>query len=105
DTTPPQVSLEMGGETNDDGAYLGSAQVELSATDGNSGVDSVEYALNRGDWSEYTDPVEVAEVGEHTVRYRASDAAGNVSEPGEQNFTVVQAPEDDDEPPQVSAEV
>lgn len=105
DTTPPEVAATVEGETDDDGAYVGSATVSLNASDDSSGVDSVEYALNGGDWTAYTEPVEVAEVGEHTVRYRATDVAGNVSEPGEQAFAVVQAPGDDDEPPQVSAEV
>ncbi len=105
DTTPPEVSLELQGDTNNNGAYLGSAKVAISASDGNSGVDTVEYQLDGGEWTEYADAVDVSELGEHTVTYRATDVAGNVSEPGEETFTVVQSPDDDTDAPQVSASV
>ena len=105
DTTPPQVELMLHGDTNADGAYLGAAEVMISATDGNSGVASIEYTLDGGDWTAYTDPFEVTELGEHTVGYRATDNAGNVSEPGTQEFTVVQGTGDDTEPPVVTAAV
>ncbi|MEO9322793.1 hypothetical protein ABFT23_04835 [Nocardioides sp. C4-1] len=105
DTTPPTVEAMVHGETNDDGAYLGRAEVMLMADDAQSGVASVEYALDGGEWTAYTDVVAVTEVGEHTVAYRATDVAGNVSEAGELTFTVVEAPDDDTEPPVATASV
>ncbi|NEE03515.1 ThuA domain-containing protein [Phytoactinopolyspora halotolerans] len=52
--------------------------VELTASDATSGLDSVEYRLGDGDWTEYDDPIRVDVSG--TVEYRATDVAGNVTE-------------------------
>jgi hypothetical protein len=105
DTTPPEASAMLHGETNADGAYLGSAEVMLSATDEGSGVDAIEYRLDDGAWTAYADPFTVDEVGDHTVTYRATDVAGNVSEPQQKAFTVVQGPGEDPDAPEVSATV
>ncbi|MEW9534761.1 plastocyanin/azurin family copper-binding protein, partial [Microbispora sp. NPDC049125] len=92
DTTPPQVSADVSGEKNADGDYVESAAVTVSATDTESGVDTVEYALDGGAFQAYTAPVSVNQVGEHTVRYRATDKAGNTSDVAATDFTVVAAP-------------
>ncbi|ROP43959.1 copper binding plastocyanin/azurin family protein [Pseudokineococcus lusitanus] len=106
DTTAPTVTAEVTGETDADGAYLGSASVALTAEDTGSGVASVEYALDGGEYQAYSGPVVVDEVGEHTMTYRATDVAGNVSEVGTTTFTVVEAPVGEDTtPPTVTAEV
>lgn len=105
DTTAPTVEGMVHGETNADGDYLGRAEVMLTADDAQSGVASVEYALDGGDWTTYTDVVEVTGVGDHTVTYRATDVAGNVSEVGELTFTVVEAPDDDTVAPVATASV
>ena len=39
----------------------------------------VEYRLDGGAWTTYSAPVAVSAAGEHTVEYRATDVAGNVS--------------------------
>ena len=105
DTTAPAVSAEVTGDLDDDGAYLGSATVTVAAQDAGSGVESVEYALDGAEYAPYTDPVVVDALGEHTVTYRATDVAGNVSEEGSATFTVVEAPSEDTTPPSVTAEV
>jgi plastocyanin len=105
DTTAPAVTPEVTGELDDDGAYVGSATVNLTAVDAGSGVASVEYDLDGAGYAAYTDPVVVDTPGEHTVTYRATDNAGNVSEPGSATFTVVEAPVEDTTPPTVNAEV
>jgi hypothetical protein len=105
DATAPEVTAMLHGETNAEGAYVGSAEVMLSATDEGSGVKSVEYALDGAAWTAYADPLRVDEVGEHTVSYRASDQAGNVSVPEAVAFTVVPGQQDDTEAPKVSATV
>ncbi|KAB1948734.1 copper-binding protein [Micromonospora sp. ALFpr18c] len=89
DTTPPAVSATVTGERNDDGAYVVAATVTLTATDAGSGVASVEYALDAGAWTAYAAPVSVRAVGAHTLRYRATDAAGNASAEQSATFTVV----------------
>ncbi|MGH3382050.1 MAG: OmpL47-type beta-barrel domain-containing protein [Actinoallomurus sp.] len=105
DTTPPQVSASVTGDKNADGDYVGSATVTVSASDTESGVASVEYALDAGAFQAYSAPVSVNDVGAHTVKFRATDKAGNVSPVGSTSFTVVAPSGDDTTPPQVSAGV
>ncbi|MCU4745957.1 MULTISPECIES: OmpL47-type beta-barrel domain-containing protein [Streptomyces] len=106
DVTAPEVTASVDGVRNDDGAFFGSATVTLEATDAGSGVASVEFAEGTdGEWQPYADPVVVDRVGDHVLRYRATDVAGNVSEPGTVEFTVVEPPTDDTEPPETSATV
>ncbi|MEW1602786.1 family 16 glycoside hydrolase [Streptomyces sp. NPDC093808] len=106
DTTAPEATAKVTGTQNGQGAYVGSASVTLEATDEGSGVDRIEYALGDDDaWQPYTAPVVVDQVGTHTVRYRALDRAGNVSEEKSVEFTVVAPPTDDTTPPETSATV
>ncbi|WP_431993239.1 OmpL47-type beta-barrel domain-containing protein [Streptomyces albogriseolus] len=106
DTTAPEVTAKVTGTQNDAGAYVGAATVALEATDEGSGVDHVEYVLDDEEvWQPYTAPVVVDQVGTHTVRYRALDEAGNVSEEKSAGFTVVAPPSDDTTPPETSATV
>jgi len=102
DTTAPTVTATVVGEQDDDGAYIGSAMVTISATDEGSGVASVEYKLDSGAWTVYSVAVQVSAAGEHTVLFRATDGAGNVSAEGTVSFTVV-AGGDDTVAPSVSA--
>ncbi|MEV7923302.1 family 16 glycoside hydrolase [Streptomyces griseoviridis] len=101
DTTAPATSAEVRGNQNAQGQYVGSASVAITATDeGGSGVDRVEYAVGDADgWQPYTTPVLVDTVGDHTVRYRATDKAGNVSAEKSVAFTVVAPPAQDTTPP------
>jgi plastocyanin len=106
DTTAPTVSAEVTGEQDADGNYTGSATVAVTAQDDASGVDTVEYDLDGAGFTAYSEPVVVTEPGEHTIEYRATDAAGNASEPGSTTFTVVAGdPADDTTAPEVAAEV
>ena len=104
DTEAPTVAGEVIGSQDENGAYVGSAMVKVTATDTGSGVASVEYQLDGGEWTAYTEAVQVSSVGDHTVAFRATDGAGNVSEVGTVTFTVV-AGSVDDTPPSVSAVV
>ena len=53
-----------------------------------SRLSSVEYRLDGGEWQTYRNPVSVDEAGDHTVEYRATDRAGNVSEVETVTFTI-----------------
>jgi len=105
DTTPPTVTANVTGTKDTAGNYVGSATVNLSASDSQSGVDKVEYQLDGGAWTAYTAPVAVSTAGAHMVHYRASDKAGNVSPEGMSSFTVVTGQPGDTTPPTVTAEV
>ncbi|MFJ9198730.1 OmpL47-type beta-barrel domain-containing protein [Streptomyces flaveolus] len=106
DTTAPETSADVKGTQNAEGQYVGSASVTIAATDAGSGVDRVEYAIGAdGAWQPYTTPVVVDQVGDHTVRYRAFDKAGNASAKKSVTFSVVAPPTDDRTPPETSATV
>ncbi|MEV7312368.1 family 16 glycoside hydrolase [Streptomyces microflavus] len=106
DTEAPATSAKVDGDKNGDGAYIGQATVTVAATDEGSGVDTVEYALGAdGEWQPYTAPVVVSEVGDHTVRYRATDKAGNAAAEKSVDFAVAAPPTDDETPPETSATV
>ncbi|MGW4551144.1 OmpL47-type beta-barrel domain-containing protein [Streptomyces violaceorubidus] len=107
DTTAPATSAEVGGTQNADGAYVGSASVSIAATDeGGSGVERIEYAIGAdGAWQPYTTPVVVDQVGEHVVRYRAFDKAGNAAEEKSVTFAVAAPDTDDTTAPETSATV
>ncbi|WP_229924818.1 OmpL47-type beta-barrel domain-containing protein [Streptomyces sulfonofaciens] len=106
DTTAPTTSADVGGQQNEDGAYVGSATVTIGASDDGSGVDTVEYALDAdGAWQPYTTALVVDQVGPHTVRYRATDKAGNTAAEKSVDFTVAAPPTDDTTAPDTSATV
>ncbi|MEU0848410.1 family 16 glycoside hydrolase [Streptomyces flaveolus] len=106
DTTAPETSADVKGTQNAEGQYVGSASVTIAATDAGSGVDRVEYAIGAdGAWQPYTTPVVVDQVGDHTVRYRAFDKAGNAAAEKSVTFSVVAPPTDDRTPPETSATV
>jgi LPXTG-motif cell wall-anchored protein len=74
DTIAPEVTAAVV-----DGA------LELTAVDSGSGQPAIEYLLGnpnaRAAWQPYTGPIELG-AGALSIGYRATDAAGNVSEPG-----------------------
>ena len=82
------------------------ATVTVTASDTGSGVNTIEYAIGAdGAWQPYTAPVMVHEVGAHTVRYRATDKAGNAAAEKSVAFTVVAPPAEDTTAPVTSAAV
>lgn len=90
DTTAPTVTATLHPAQPDgsDGTYRSPVTVTLEGADDRPGAVGLEYRLNGGDWTTYRAPVVVRDDGEHTVRYRATDAAGNVSAIGSATFTI-----------------
>ncbi|KRB76347.1 hypothetical protein ASE01_15240 [Nocardioides sp. Root190] len=77
DATVPTVTPDVAGR-----------RVTLTATDPDgaggsaaSGVDTIEYRIDDGEWTAYTSPV-VVDAGTHEVAHRATDRAGNSSAAG-----------------------
>lgn len=106
DTTAPTTSAAVTGQQNTEGAYVGSATVTVTASDDGSGVKTTEYAVGAdGPWQAYTAPVVIDTVGSHTVRYRATDQAGNVAAEKSVAFSVVPPPSGDATAPETSATV
>ncbi|MFF5230826.1 ThuA domain-containing protein [Dactylosporangium sp. NPDC000521] len=81
DTTAPVATSTVDGPQSN-GWYTGPVTVTLAATDnaGGSGVAKIEYQVDADStWTAYTAPVTVSGDGTHSVKFRASDKAGNVS--------------------------
>jgi plastocyanin len=93
DTQAPTVSHQIEGQpAPEPNTYLNSATLRLSAGDaGCSGVDSTEYRVNGGEWTAYSGPVPFEDPGTYAVEYRATDRAGNTSQPQSVTFTVREA--------------
>ncbi|MDD9206263.1 hypothetical protein PU560_07240, partial [Georgenia sp. 10Sc9-8] len=62
------------------GWYTGGVVVTATATDDSAGDVGIEYRVAGGDWSPYTGAVDLAADGSQAVDFRATDAAGNVSQ-------------------------
>ncbi|MBK1786272.1 ThuA domain-containing protein [Prauserella cavernicola] len=77
DATAPVTEASFD-EPGGSGWHQGDVAVTLSATDEGSGVERIEWSLDGGEWTEYSEPVVITGDGEHTLLYRAVDAAGNV---------------------------
>ncbi|WP_308798501.1 family 78 glycoside hydrolase catalytic domain [Agromyces silvae] len=86
DVTAPTVSLEVS-NPGTGGWHVGGATATLTATDAESGVATIEYRLDGGDWTAYTAPVALAD-GRHVFEYRATDVSGNVSPVGSRTIEV-----------------
>lgn len=78
DSTPPTVMASIS-HPGKNGWYLSDAALTLEAHDDDSGVSSIEYQLGDDDWVAYDSEVALPE-GNLDVSFRATDAAGNVSE-------------------------
>ncbi|MDG4786074.1 DUF1080 domain-containing protein [Micromonospora sp. WMMD1102] len=105
DTTAPTVTAAVTGEQDEDGGYVGTATVTLTATDTESGVERVEYSLDGAEYATYTAPVTVSTAGQHTITYRATDQAGNTSPVQSSTFQVVAPSDPDTTAPTVTAAV
>jgi hypothetical protein len=81
DTEAPVVTAAVDPEAPASGWYTGPVRVSATALDNRDDAPLVEVQLGDGEWAAYTAAVEIADDGVHTVRFRATDAAGNVSEP------------------------
>ena len=84
DTVAPATGVEQREADN-------GVEVVLSPTDATSLIASTEYRVDGGSWTDYTGPVVVTGAGDHTVRFRSTDVAGNVEE--EQSLAVTVDPD------------
>ena len=93
DTTDPTVDVSIDGLKDGNGAYKNTATVTIDAADeGGSGLVSMAYSLNDGEYKPYDGPVEVTEAGSYTIKARAVDGAGNTTTTEAQSFEVVIPP-------------
>ncbi|MDQ2660676.1 MAG: family 78 glycoside hydrolase catalytic domain [Actinomycetota bacterium] len=83
DQLAPSVALEAlaQGTRGQGGWFTGPVDVSLTASDERAGAVSSEYRVDDGEWTSYAAPFTIDEEGATVIEYRATDAAGNVSEP------------------------
>ncbi|WP_158289251.1 OmpL47-type beta-barrel domain-containing protein [Paenibacillus flagellatus] len=80
DAIAPTSTAELQGAIHN-GWYSSDVRVNLSATDGDTGVSRTEYRLDdASDWLAYTGPFTLSADGGHTLDYRSMDEAGNVEQ-------------------------
>src|SRR2546426_2505493 len=77
DTTPPATTSNLSGTSGHSPWYVSSVTVYLNATDATSGVASLVYRVDGGNWTTYTSPFTLAD-GVHLLEYYATDVAGLV---------------------------
>ena len=87
DTVAPTTTHQLGGSLVG-GAYQGSVDVTLAASDATSGVASIQYRIDGGPWSTYTSLVSVTANGAHTFEYASTDRAGNEETTKSASFSI-----------------
>ncbi len=83
DKTAPTATAVTSGNKDQRDIFVGSATLTLSATDDatGSGVQKIEYRVNGGAWTTYTNAVAFNSAGTYDVEYRATDKVDNTSAP------------------------
>ena len=77
DTLPPATSHDLRGTIGEEGWYVSTVTVILSASDATSGVSVTMYRVDGGSWAAYTDSLRSEGEGDHLLEYYSRDAAGN----------------------------
>ncbi len=77
DGSPPVTTATVSPAAGASGWHAGDVTVTLDATDDDSGVSSIEWALDGGAFGAYTGPIAVVAEGVHTLRHRSTDGAEN----------------------------
>lgn len=77
DTVAPDTQYSPSGTLGQNGWYTSDVIVNLSASDGTSGVAFTLYSLDGGSWTTYTAPFTVSGDLAHSLSYFSEDEAGN----------------------------
>ena len=77
DNTPPVTNATLDGTLGVQDWYRGTVTATLRANDTLSGVDTILYRVDDGDWENYESGVAVGSNGEHTLFYYAVDNVSN----------------------------
>jgi uncharacterized protein YdeI (BOF family) len=72
-----EIQVDPAEANGSDGWYNSDVSFSLSATDNQSGVQSTQYRINGGDWTDYTSPVELTADGTYNIEYRSTDVEEN----------------------------
>jgi hypothetical protein len=78
DTLTPLLDVSVSGSMGLNGWYISEAETSAFASDNGSGLFSLEVGLDDESWKIYDAPIILSD-GIHTVSFRATDNAGNVT--------------------------
>lgn len=78
DTASPNTEAEISGNAGDGGWFLSDVTAVLKSADATSTVAGIEYRLDGGPWTDYSQPIVLTGEGVFALEFRATDAAGNV---------------------------
>jgi hypothetical protein len=99
DKAAPDSSVQITGESGAGGWYVSSLLINISAADEVSGVSSIDFRLDSGNWLSYAGQIAVGSCGAHLLQFRSKDIAGNVEAVKEVGFDI------DSEMPTVSTQI
>ncbi|MEO6219893.1 MAG: DNRLRE domain-containing protein [Ginsengibacter sp.] len=90
DLTPPTIDILFDGTLVSPDTYKDRVQISINSSDsGGSGLAYSQYSLNNGAYQNYTDPFLVDIEGIYTIKAKAVDGDGNITETNEKTFSVV----------------
>ena len=73
----PVTIIEINGTAGEDGWYVSSVRVGLSASDDWTGVESTRYRMNGGSWQTYISEIVIGAEGNSVIEYYSEDMNGN----------------------------
>ncbi|HEY3420085.1 MAG TPA: C1 family peptidase [Methanomassiliicoccales archaeon] len=88
DGQKPASSATVHGVTGDGGWFVSNTTLSISAADGLSGIQNIEYSLDGDVWKTYSGSVNITGQGDHTVQFMATDMAGNREDIGSTTFRI-----------------
>jgi len=77
DTQPPQTSSQITATPGNTPWYISDVEVILNADDATSGLESITYRKNEGNWESYDQKIALTSQGVHSIDYFSEDVAGN----------------------------
>ncbi|PNX49947.1 MAG: hypothetical protein BV456_08385 [Thermoplasmata archaeon M8B2D] len=77
DVNNPTMNCVLKGDKNTEGVYITPVEITINANDAESGVKTITYKIDTGDWIEYTAPFTINQGGSHIVNIFVIDKAGN----------------------------
>ena len=92
DKVSPMTEISLSGDSGENDWYISPVQVTLSAADVISGISSIKYRTDDGNWQEYSSSFNIGSDGRHKVEYYSLDNAGNREDAKAMDFRIDMTP-------------
>jgi hypothetical protein len=89
DTLPPNTWAYLQGDSVQNDIFVTPVVVSFYGNDWVSGMASISYQVDYGNWQTYSYPLWITQPGDHVLNYYGTDVAGNVETTQTQPFTIV----------------